>query len=135
MLPRSRREVTRVSDLLILKPMQMFLTSHNSISLLTYPAIFEAEGISAPLNRYLNEHTTELLKLKAQCALAMNEHLVVTGIEGGKAANTLLQANAILAGKVIGSGDQQARAAILSELAVASGSGDVRILVGGGERA
>jgi hypothetical protein len=35
--------------------------------------IFEAEGISAPLNRSLNDHTTELLKLKSQYALASSD--------------------------------------------------------------
>jgi regulator of protease activity HflC (stomatin/prohibitin superfamily) len=38
-------------------------------------AIFEAEGISAPLNSKLNDHTTELLRLKAQYALATNDQV------------------------------------------------------------
>lgn len=58
----------------------------------------------------------------------------MTGTEGGKAANTLLQANAVLNDTVPAS-DLKARSAILSELAVASGTGDVRILVGGDNRA
>ncbi|KAL3773476.1 hypothetical protein ACHAWO_012737 [Cyclotella atomus] len=97
-------------------------------------AIFEAEGISAPLNRNLNDHITGLLKLKSQYALATNDKLVITGTEGGKAANTLLQANSVLNDSFFLDRDQNHRSAILAELAVASGSGDVRILVGGDDK-
>ena len=41
-------------------------------------AIFEAEGISAPLNRNLNDHMTELLRLKAQYKLATNDKVIGT---------------------------------------------------------
>ena len=42
------------------------------------PAIFEAEGISAPLNRYLHDHMTELHRLKAQYKLATNDKVIDT---------------------------------------------------------
>jgi len=44
-------------------------------SFFSQTAIFEAEGIAAPLNRRLNDHTTELLRLKAQYALATNDQV------------------------------------------------------------
>lgn len=120
--------------------------------------IFAAEGISGPLNRNLNDHSTELLKLKAQYALALNDkvctssdniictrrrhitrffynqQLVVTGVDGGKVANALLQANEVLKDSLIVDRDQRPRSAILAELAVASGAGDVRILIGNDTR-
>ena len=120
-------------------------------------AIFRAEGIAAPLNHRLNEHISKMHKLKAQHALAMNEkvnvpltffltlcslfslqaifyeQLVIIGTEGGKAANELLQMDAVLANsslKMDSAEYQKSREAILTELAIASGRGDVRILVG-----
>lgn len=60
------------------------------------------------------------------------EQLVITGVDGGKAANALLQSNAIFKDMHLADGDQQSRNAILSELAVASGTGDVRIFVSDG---
>ncbi|KAL3797498.1 hypothetical protein HJC23_009862 [Cyclotella cryptica] len=93
-------------------------------------AIFEAEGIAAPLNCKLNDHTTELLRLKAQYALATNDQLVVTGTEGGRAASTLLQANSVFSDVAILDNDQKSRNSMLAHLAVASGAGDVRLIVG-----
>lgn len=107
------------------------------------------------MNRRLNDHTTQLLRLKAQYALATNDQvsgfrkcslrllnsivthnvyhnlqLVVIGTEGGKAANTLLQANAVFDDPSILHNDQKSQDSTLAHLAVASGVGDVRIIVG-----
>jgi hypothetical protein len=92
-------------------------------------ALFKAEGISAPLNRALNEHTTALKKFEAQLQLASNEKLIVAGMTGGDAANRLILTEAVL-------NDAEAKrsamsaaetSAILSEIAVASGSAQVRM--------
>jgi hypothetical protein len=61
---------------------------------------------------------------------SLKTQLVVTGTEGGKTANILLQANAVLDDSEIIPTDQKSRDAILAELAVASGKGNVRIIVG-----
>uniref|UniRef100_A0A7S4NII5 Band 7 domain-containing protein n=1 Tax=Odontella aurita TaxID=265563 RepID=A0A7S4NII5_9STRA len=98
-------------------------------------ALFHAEGISAPKNRTLHEHTTSLLRLRAQDALASNDQLVITGTSGGKAANRMLLADAALSGLPQSRGgavSAEERSALLSELAVASGRADVRLHVGAG---
>ena len=59
------------------------------------------------------------------------QQLVIVGTDGGKAANALLRADAAFSKTSILAQDQQSREAVLTELAVASGRGDVRILVGG----
>ena len=92
-------------------------------------AIFKAEGIAAPLNRKLNDHTSSLHLLNAQSKLAANEKLVIVGTQGGKAANTLLQADAALS-SVPEHMEDQSRESILTEMAIASGRGDVRIMLG-----
>jgi len=90
---------------------------------------FEAEGVSAPLNRTLNEHITSLKKLEAQSALAMNKKLIVTGIAGGEAANRLILTEATLndAQKNKTPASASEKAGILSQLAVASGRAQVNI--------
>uniref|UniRef100_A0A7S1Z6D7 Band 7 domain-containing protein n=1 Tax=Trieres chinensis TaxID=1514140 RepID=A0A7S1Z6D7_TRICV len=95
-------------------------------------AVFHAEGVAAPKNRTLNEYTTSLLRLRAQDALASNKLLVVTGTSGGAAANRLLLADAALRGARShgGSLGKEERSALLSELAVASGTAKVRLHVG-----
>ena len=59
-----------------------------------------------------------------------HQQLVITGIDGGKAANQLLQAHAVLNTSVPNDVDHKARNSILAEMAVASGTGDVRIFAG-----
>jgi len=92
-------------------------------------AIFKAEGISAPLNKKLNDHVSSIHLLKAQSALAENERLVIVGTHGGKAANSLLQADAALS-SVPEDYENTSRESILTEMAIASGRGDVRIMMG-----
>ena len=121
-------------------------------------AIFKAEGISASLNRKLNDHVSSIHLLKAQSALAENERvssgfalhhfeyqflfiimiskhisctlqLVIVGTQGGKAANSLLQADAALS-SVPEDYENTSRESILTEMAIASGRGDVRIMMG-----
>lgn len=98
-------------------------------------AIFNAEGISAPKNRTLNDHTTSLKRLEAQASLASNDKLIVTGTSGGDAANRLMLADAALKdsarrrGKV--APDPSERSALLSEIAIASGQAQVRLNVWG----
>lgn len=91
-------------------------------------AIFKAEGISAPLNRKLNDHITSMHLLKAQSAMAGNEKLVISGTQGGRAANSLLQVDAALSSVPENAGDT--RETILTEMAIATGRGDVRIMMG-----
>jgi len=58
---------------------------------------------------------------------------VITGTGGGNLANALLQADAALKesySQQYTVDDHKSREAILTELAIASGKGDVRILVG-----
>jgi len=92
-------------------------------------AIFKAEGISAPLNRKLNDHISNMHLLKAQSALAENEKLVISGTQGGSAANSLLQADAALSSMPDHLGDQS-HESVLAEMAIATGRGDVRIMMG-----
>lgn len=92
-------------------------------------AIFKAEGIAAPLNRKLNDHISNMYLLKAQYALAENEKLVIIGTKGGSAANSLLQADAALS-SVPEDLEDQSRESILAEMAIATGRGDVRIMMG-----
>jgi len=91
-------------------------------------AIFKAEGISAPLNRKLNDHISNMHLLKAQSALAENEKLVISGTQGGSAANSLLQADAALSSMPDHLGES--RESVLAEMAIATGRGDVRIMMG-----
>mmetsp|Transcript_27775 Transcript_27775/g.31734 ORF Transcript_27775/g.31734 Transcript_27775/m.31734 type:complete len:544 (+) Transcript_27775:94-1725(+) len=90
---------------------------------------FQAEGISAPLNRELNEHITCMKKLEAQTALAMNKKLIITGTAGGEAANRLILTEATLndAQKNKTSQSASEKSGILSQLAVASGKAQVNI--------
>ena len=107
-----------------------FHTSH-ALHVCIVAALFNAEGVAAPKNRTLNDFTTSLHRLKAQAALASNELLVVTGTSGGTAANRLLLVDAAL--KDMGSRsslDKEERTAMLSELAVASGTAKVRLHIG-----
>ncbi|KAL7469551.1 hypothetical protein ACHAXS_009804 [Conticribra weissflogii] len=100
--------------------------------------IFEAEGISAPLNRRQNDHITFINKLKAQQALAANDKLVIMGTGGGKIANALLQADAALKespSQVYTVDDHKSRETVLTELAIASGKTNVRVLIGPGANA
>eukprot|EP00581_Thalassiosira_minuscula_P016991 CAMPEP_0183715556 /NCGR_PEP_ID=MMETSP0737-20130205/9716_1 /TAXON_ID=385413 /ORGANISM="Thalassiosira miniscula, Strain CCMP1093" /LENGTH=587 /DNA_ID=CAMNT_0025944657 /DNA_START=10 /DNA_END=1774 /DNA_ORIENTATION=+ len=92
-------------------------------------AIFKAEGIAAPLNRRLNDHISNMHLLKAQSAMAENERLVIVGTEGGSAANSLLQADAALS-SLPEHMDDQSRETLLTEMAIATGRGDVRIMMG-----
>lgn len=91
-------------------------------------ARFEAEGISAPLNRTVNEHNLALKKLEAQLAMASNEKLIITGTAGGEEANRLILTEATLndarKNTVM---DSAETSAVLSQLAVASGNAKVRI--------
>ena len=75
---------------------------------------------------------TNLQRIRAQDSLASNEQLVVTGTSGGDAANRMLLANASLRdhAKKIKSIKQDDRNAILSEIAVAAGKADVRLMLG-----
>uniref|UniRef100_A0A6U3VB99 Band 7 domain-containing protein n=3 Tax=Ditylum brightwellii TaxID=49249 RepID=A0A6U3VB99_9STRA len=95
-------------------------------------AIFHAEGVSAPMNRALNEQLTSLKKLKAQQSMANNGQLIVTGTSGGEAANRLILAEAALKdhAQTISRGQQRERSAILSEIAVASGKAQIRLNIG-----
>jgi hypothetical protein len=92
-------------------------------------ALFQAEGISAPLNRALNDHKTALKQYEAQQNLASNKKLIVTGTSGGAAANRLILTEATLndAGKRMTSASAAEISAVLSQLAVASGNAQVRI--------
>ncbi|KAL7541310.1 hypothetical protein ACHAXR_011472 [Thalassiosira sp. AJA248-18] len=92
-------------------------------------AIFKSEGIAAPLNKKLNDHQTALHLLKAQSALAGNEKLVIVGTKGGGAANSLLQADAALS-SLSEHYEDTSRESILTEMAIASGRGNVRIMMG-----
>lgn len=61
--------------------------------------------------------------------------LIITGTEGGIAANALLQADAVLRESAFNmdlAKHQHSREVILTELAIASGRADVRIMVGSG---
>lgn len=58
--------------------------------------IMRAEKISTPLNRQLNDYTTNVRKIQVQDALAKNDNLVLTGTHGGKMANKLLLVEAAL---------------------------------------
>ena len=75
---------------------------------------------------------TSLQRIRAQNSLASNEQLVITGTSGGEAANRMLLANAALRdhAKKINSIKQDDRNAILSEIAVAAGKADVRLMLG-----
>mmetsp|Transcript_17322 Transcript_17322/g.31314 ORF Transcript_17322/g.31314 Transcript_17322/m.31314 type:complete len:108 (+) Transcript_17322:1996-2319(+) len=66
--------------------------------------------------------------LKAQSALAENEKLVISGTQGGSAANSLLQADAALSSMPDHLGES--RESVLAEMAIATGRGDVRIMMG-----
>ena len=67
------------------------------------------------------------------CLISFIKQLVITGVDGGKAANALIQSNAIFKDlPQINADQQQSQNAILAELAVASGTGDVRIFVSSG---
>uniref|UniRef100_A0A7S2UGS3 Band 7 domain-containing protein n=1 Tax=Attheya septentrionalis TaxID=420275 RepID=A0A7S2UGS3_9STRA len=93
-------------------------------------ALFKAEGASAVMNRTLNEHMTSLHRLDAQSALALNDKLIVTGTEGGDAANQFILADAALRDiKKRDPSSEQERSVILSELAVASGQAQIRLNV------
>lgn len=93
-------------------------------------ALFKAEGVSAVMNRTLNEHTTSLYRLDAQSSLAMNDKLIVTGTEGGDTANQFILADAALRDiKKRDTSSEQERSAVLSELAVASGQAQIRLNV------
>uniref|UniRef100_A0A7S2IFT9 Band 7 domain-containing protein n=1 Tax=Helicotheca tamesis TaxID=374047 RepID=A0A7S2IFT9_9STRA len=96
-------------------------------------AVFHAEGVSAPMNRALNEQLTSLKKLEAQQSLANNGQLIVTGTSGGEAANRLILAEAALEKSVKtfpSQRQQQERSSILSEIAVASGKAQIRLNLG-----
>mmetsp|Transcript_14164 Transcript_14164/g.20923 ORF Transcript_14164/g.20923 Transcript_14164/m.20923 type:complete len:524 (-) Transcript_14164:23-1594(-) len=89
---------------------------------------FEAEGVSAPLNRTVNEHTTALKKLEAQLAMASNDKLIITGTAGGEEANRLILTEATLNDAHKSTSVNAAeRSAVLAQLAVASGNAKVRI--------
>mmetsp|Transcript_33096 Transcript_33096/g.49964 ORF Transcript_33096/g.49964 Transcript_33096/m.49964 type:complete len:524 (-) Transcript_33096:132-1703(-) len=91
-------------------------------------ARFEAEGISAPLNRTVNDHNLALKKLEAQLAMASNEKLIITGTAGGEEANRLILTEATLNDARKNSVmDSAETSAVLSQLAVASGNAKVRI--------
>lgn len=94
-------------------------------------ALFHAEGVSAPLNRTLNNHTTELKKYKAQEKLASNKNLVITGTTGGKAANRLILTEAALSAGDSRKSSKKSKetTSILSQLAVATGKAQVRLNV------
>ena len=53
--------------------------------------------------------------------------LVILGTDGGRAANSLLQADAALSSLPE---DMSSRESILTEMAIATGRGDVRIMMG-----
>lgn len=65
-----------------------------------------------------------LLCTKFHCEIFQ---LVIVGTQGGKAANSLLQADAALSSM---DDDVTSREAILTEMAIATGRGDVRIMMG-----
>ena len=92
-------------------------------------ARFKAEGICAPLNRTLNDHTTALKKFKAQERLAGNKHLIITGTSGGEAANRLILTEATLndAASKRTTASAAETSAVLSQLAVANGTAEVRL--------
>eukprot|EP00978_Attheya_sp_CCMP212_P044874 scaffold325638_cov31-Attheya_sp.AAC.1 len=82
------------------------------------------------MNRTLNEHVTSLHRLDAQSALALNDKLIVTGTEGGDAANQFILADAALRDiKKRDPSSEQERSVVLSELAVASGQAQIRLNV------
>lgn len=56
----------------------------------------KAEVLTTPMMRNFNTHNSEMLKIRAQMALAENEMLVITGTSGGVAANNMLMVDASL---------------------------------------
>jgi hypothetical protein len=52
--------------------------------------------MATPSIRNLNEYKTKMLQINAQQALADNDLLVITGISGGDAANTMLMIDSAL---------------------------------------
>lgn len=90
--------------------------------------LFKAEGTSAPKIRTLREYVTNQKKIEVQDALASNDKVVVTGKNGGTAANNLLLAEAC-----ISSASKSGTSNGIAELAVASGKADVRLYMAGGE--
>lgn len=90
-------------------------------------ALFHAEGVSAPLMRTLNDHTTELKKYDAQQKLASNDKLIITGTTGGEAANRLILTEAALKGARTSEIQSKNTSSVLSQLAVASGNAQVRL--------
>ena len=68
----------KVSDYMLLMNLVFHFCLISPMHFFSTPAIFEAEGISAPLNRYLHDHMTELHRLKAQYKLATNDKVIDT---------------------------------------------------------
>lgn len=92
-------------------------------------ALFQAEGVTAPLIRTLNEHKTALKKYEAQEELASNKKLILTGTSGGEAANRLILIEATLNDAATNrtSASAAETSAVLSQIAVASGKAEVRL--------
>jgi len=97
------------------------------MSALGNKTLYQAEGVSAPLNRTLNDHKTSLKKYEAQHNLASNNRLVITGTSGGEAANRLILTEATLNDATKTPVSAADTAAVLSQLAVASGKAEVRL--------